>query len=52
MKLIKSRLRASLTKNLNSLMNISLNGPSLDEYDFVQAATTVPLSKTRRVKTS
>ena len=43
LKLIKTRLRARLDRNLNHLMTISLNGPELNKFDFEKAATTFAL---------
>lgn len=48
MKLIKNRLRNRLNKNLNNLMNVSLNGPKLQDFDFETAAKKFALSKARR----
>ena len=51
LKLIKTRLRARLDRNLNHLMTISLNGPELNKFDFEKAATTFAPAKSGRVKT-
>lgn len=49
MKPIKTRLRNRLTKNLNNMRNMSLNGPALENFDFESAAKDFAAAKLRRV---
>ena len=48
LKIIKTRLRNQLgTRNLNNLLQISINGPPLAEFDFVTCAVTFTARKDR-----